>query len=71
MNADFRKSGFDKLITAHLGHRGLIAQYSYSDVLKSLFFMFSIGGDVLDDLNTLREQMKDHPSLKICSPDTA
>jgi hypothetical protein len=70
MDADFRKSGFDELITGYLGHRSLIAQYNYSDVLKSLFFMFSIGGDVLDDLNNLREQMKDHPSLKICSPDT-
>jgi hypothetical protein len=70
MNADFRQSGFDKLITGHLGHRSLIAQYSYSDVLKSLLFMFSIGGDVVDDLNILRQQMKDHPSLKICSPDT-
>ena len=70
MNADFHKSGFDKLITGYLGHRSLIAQYSYSDVLKSLFLMFSIGAEVLDDLNTLRAQMKDHPSLKICSPDT-
>lgn len=70
MEADFDKFDFDELITGYLGHRGLIAQYSYSDVLKSLFFMFSIGGEVLDDLNTLREQMKDHPSLKICSPDT-
>lgn len=70
MEADFRKWGFDKLITEHLGQRSLTAQYSYSDVLKSLFFMFSINGDVLDDLNTLREQLKDHPSLKICSPDT-
>ena len=32
--------------------------------------MFSIGGDVLDDMNTLREQMQDHPWLRICSPDT-
>lgn len=32
--------------------------------------MFSIGGEVLDDLNTLRSQMQDHPDIKICSPDT-
>lgn len=32
--------------------------------------MFSIGGDVLDDLNIVRKQLQDHPSLKICSPDT-
>lgn len=70
MEADFSKSGIDQLITAHLGLRSITAQYSYADVLKSLFFMFSMGGEVLDDLNIVREQLQDHPSLKICSPDT-
>ena len=70
MDADFRRSGFHRLITEHLGHRSFNAQYSYSDVIKGLFFMFSIGGDVLDDMNTLREQMQDHPLLRVCSPDT-
>ena len=70
LDADLRRSGFRRLITEHLGHRSINAQYSYSDVIKNLFFMFSIGGDVLDDMNTLREQMQDHPWLRICSPDT-
>lgn len=70
MEADFHKWGLAGALTKHLGQRSPNAQYSYADVIKSLCFMFSIGGEVLDDLNTLREQIKDHPSLTICSPDT-
>jgi Transposase DDE domain group 1 len=70
MEADFRRLGLDKLIIQQLGFRNLTAVYSYADVLKSLFYMFSIGGDVLDDLNILREQLQDQPVLKACSPDT-
>jgi hypothetical protein len=70
MEADFHKWGLAGTLTRHLGQRSPNAQYSYADVIKSLCFMFSIGGEVLDDLNTLREQIKDHPSLTICSPDT-
>lgn len=70
MEADYRRLGLEKVITQYLGLRNLTAVYSYSDVLKSLFYMFSIGGDVLDDLNTLREQLQDQPALKACSPDT-
>ena len=70
MEADFRKWGLALPITEHLGQRNANAHYSYADIIKSLLFMFSIGGDVLDDLNTLREQMQDHPLLRICSPDT-
>lgn len=70
MENDFRHNVLPKLIDESLGLRNLTAQYSYSDVIKSLFYMFSIGGNVLDDLNTLRGQLKDQPSLKACSPDT-
>ena len=70
MEADFKRLGLDKLITQYLGLRNLTAVYSYADVLKTLFYMFSIGGDVLDDLNTLKEQLQDQPALKACSPDT-
>jgi hypothetical protein len=70
MNADFQRLGLNKIITQHLGLRNLTAVYSYADVLKTLFYMFSIGGDVLDDLNILREQLQDQPALKACSPDT-
>lgn len=70
MQADFGKWNLAHPLTEQLGPRRYNAQYGYSDVAKSLCFMFLIGGEVLNDLNTLREQIKDHPSLEVCSPDT-
>lgn len=70
MNADLRKLGVSSLITDALGHRSLIATYSYADVIKTIFYLHAIGGDVLDDVNTLKQQLQDHPELKICSADT-
>src|SRR5665647_2018139 len=70
MESDYDKLGFEKLITSCLGHRSLTAVYSYSDIIKTIFYIHAIGGDVLDDVNTLREQMNDHPGLAICSADT-
>jgi len=67
---DFNYLGLARLINRHLGQRNPNAAYSYADVLKSLWLMFSIGGEVLDDLNVLREQLKDHPWFTPCSPDT-
>jgi hypothetical protein len=70
MEADFNALGFETLITQHLGSRSHQAVYSYADVIKHLLLMFAIGGDVVDDLNTLKAQLGDHPHLSICSPDT-
>jgi len=70
MEADFNVLDFKTLITQHLGSRSHQAVYSYADVIKHLLLMFAIGGDVLDDLNTLQAQLHDHPYLSICSPDT-
>lgn len=70
MAADFRKWALAAPVTEHLGPRRANAGYSYADVAKSLCFLFCIGGEVPDDLNTLRRQVQDHPSLPICSPDT-
>src|SRR4051812_7023821 len=70
MDADFRSLGLAAPINEQLGQRSANAQYSYAAIIKSLAFMFYIGGEVLDDLNIVREQIKDHPFLQICSPDT-
>jgi hypothetical protein len=70
MEADFNSLNFEPLITQHPGLRSHQAVYSYGDVLKHLLLMFAIGGDVLDDLHTLKAQLQDHPHLSICSPDT-
>ena len=50
---------FEKLITRYVGSRKPNAAYSYADVLKSLLYMFCIGGSVPDDLNTLRQGLKE------------
>jgi hypothetical protein len=67
---DINKINFDLLVSETLGSRSIIAQYSYGDLLKNIFYSKIIGGDALDDLNILKEQLQDHPSLKIASPDT-
>lgn len=70
MESDYAKLGFEQLICSQLGNRNPNAVYSYSDILKTLFYLHAIGGEVLDEVNTLKEQMSDHPSLAICSADT-
>lgn len=70
MESDFKKLGFADLIASYLGTRSLTALYSYSDILKTIFYTYAIGGDVLDDVKILKEQMKDHPGMAICSADT-
>ena len=70
MDSDFRKSRLGSLITKHLGYRSPVAYYSYSDILKNLFYLHAMGGEELDDLNILRDQLKDRPNLSVCSADT-
>ncbi len=70
MESDFTKLGFANLITTCLGSRSITAVYSYSDILKTIFYIHAIGGDVLDDVKILQEQLKDHPRMAICSADT-
>ena len=70
MESDFKKIGFTDLITSCLGTRSLLAVYSYSDIIKTIFYIHAIGGDVLDDVKIVQEQLKDHPDMAICSADT-
>lgn len=67
---DIKRINFNSLVSETLGSRSLLAQYSYGDLLKNIFYSKLIGGDVLDDLNVLKGQLQDHPHLKIASPDT-
>ena len=67
---DIRKINFSSIVTQTLGSRSFLAQYSYADLLKTIFYSKLIGGDVLDDLNVLKQQLQDHPCLTIASPDT-
>ena len=70
MEADITAIGFSDIVSQNVGHHSIQAEYSYADLLKHIFYSKAIGGNVLDDLNTLKEQVQDHPQLKIASPDT-
>ncbi len=64
-------SGVSRLIDEHLGTRGLAAEYSYSDIIKSMWYITLCGGNCAEDIN---ENLKDALSLvkdtKISSADT-
>jgi hypothetical protein len=42
MDAHFRQMEFGALMTQHLGARSTLAKYNHSQVIKSLFYNFSI-----------------------------
>jgi len=60
----------DVLINSCLGSRSFLAQYSYSDVVLSLFANSLCQGDYLSDLQTLKSKYSDQFFTKIPSPDT-
>lgn len=60
----------DDIVLQKLGTRSVLAQYSYADLIRQLFFIALMGGEVLDDSNKLRQEFKRHPYLRIASPDT-
>jgi hypothetical protein len=70
INTYLTANNFREIVTNHLGVRSIIARYSYADLLRQVFFLASINGTTLDESNVLREQLKDHPELRIASPDT-
>ena len=70
MQSYLASKNFHSTVAAQLGNRNMIAQYSYGDLLRQLFFVTAINGTSLDESNILRDQLKDHPSLRIASPDT-
>lgn len=70
INAYLNANNFQSIVTGHLGQRSIIARYSYADLLRQLFFLAAINGNTLDECNVLKEQLKDHPELRIASPDT-
>lgn len=60
----------DVLINSCLGRRSILAQYSYSDVVLSLFANSLCQGDYLSDLETLKSKYSNQFFTKIPSPDT-
>ena len=69
INNTILKSGIKGKIDEFLGARGPQANYSYSDVLLSLFYTQYTGGSCLEDVKELKEHLGKRSSIKICSPD--
>jgi Transposase DDE domain group 1 len=61
---------FDDTVLYHLGPRSVVAEYSYAELIRQLFYTSCIGGDTLDECRILKEQLQDHPWMRIASPDT-
>ena len=71
ISEEFTNLKIPELITKHLGHRSIHAEYSYSDVIKNLWAITFAGGDCAEDIHTnLKEELLQIKNLNICSPDT-
>ncbi len=64
------RSGIDKFINQKIGSRNASAQYSYSDVVLSLFGNTLVQGSFVSDLASLKEKFSEQVFHKIPSPDT-
>lgn len=62
-------SNSSNLVRLHFGEQSSNTVYSYADILRQHFYTTSIGGEVLDDYILLKQQLQNHPFLKIDSPD--
>jgi hypothetical protein len=61
---------FDDTVPYHLGNRSLLAEYSYAELIRQLFYTRCIGGDTLEECRILKDQLQDHPFMRIASADT-
>ncbi len=62
--------GLDKFIDEHLGFRSVVAKYSYSDIVYSLFGNTLTQGSFVADLEVLKDKYSKQVFNKIPSPDT-
>ena len=64
------RMGLDKLIDNQIGFRSVVAQYSYSNIVYSLFGNTLTQGSFIADLEVLKEKYSKQVFKKIPSPDT-
>lgn len=64
------RMGLDKLLNDKIGYRSILAHYSYSDVIYSLFGNALTQGNFIADLEVLKEKYSKQVFNKIPSPDT-
>lgn len=48
----FDKEGIGQLIEAALGSRGILATFSYTDVIKNMWMLNFCGGECAEDIQT-------------------
>jgi hypothetical protein len=65
-----QKLQYDSLVDDHLGERVKFGGYKHSDILKTLFISQICGGSCVEDVQQLRWEWEQHPTFKVCSPDT-
>ncbi len=60
-----------KTIDESLGSRGIRAEYSYSDLVRSYFLLVLCGGGCAEDITEhLRDELEQVKEFKVCSADT-
>ena len=70
INELFKNKGIKGHINQHLGSRGIMAVYSYADIIMSIIYSQLSNGSAIEDIHELK---KKHLSegIPICSSDTA
>lgn len=68
---DFQAMGLGRLFEKNLPVLAANSQYTWKDILYSLFSIFFCGGDAIEDIGSkLSPHLKDNPYCKLPSPDT-
>ncbi len=66
-----RNNNFDRIIVESLPSLVRQSQYSWCDIIYSLFSIFLCGGDCIEDVQThLKSHFQNNPYIKMPSPDT-
>jgi len=66
----FRRHSIDNLIDKFLGDRAVNSCHAYSDVLLGFFSTFLAGGNCLEDMNRMRQELNEVKGARISSADT-
>lgn len=60
---------FSRLIDHSLGLRSKFIGYQYSEIFRSLSMIYHCGGDCLEDITTLGNDLRLRPDSRVPSPD--
>lgn len=67
----FNQIKFDRLLEDHLPELAAQSQYSWKDLIYSLFSIYYCGGDCIEDIGgNFKNSLLNNPLVKVPSPDT-